>query len=372
MISKFREAYDNRHLIAREWKKSGRKVFGYFYSFVPEEIIYAGGILPVQLTESAERESTSKGETFLPEYFCDFVHSCLGQGVDGIYNYLDGIVIPDACVPFRTLAEVWDIHVKTPVFVYLNYPSEAYDGSRAFLLAEFSKLKKAVEKVSGKEVSAQYLRSAIEVYNENRNLLKRLYELRQKDNPPLSGSEFFEIFRAGLVIPKEEHNKMLKDLMSHLPAEGKRRTGKRLMISAPIFEEVTFDRPNFIRVIEELGGDIVTDDLTIGFRYYWALTKLQPNLMEGIVDRYLGKVPIAYKVTAQARAEMLLNEALKHKVSGAIFFIPKYCQSSNFHIPYIEEKFREKGIGTLQLESTSEMPEAPLRTRIQAFLEMLP
>lgn len=371
MISKFTEAYDNRHLLARKWKKEGKKIFGYLYSFVPEEIIYAAGIVPVQLTESEEKAATSKGETFMPEYFCDFVHSCLGQGVDGVYNYLDGIVIPDACVPFRTLAEIWNIHVKTPFFYYLSYPSEAYDGSRAFLLAEFSKLKKSIEKFCGKEISHQSLRSAIEVYNENRNLLKRLYELRQKNNPPLSGSEFFEVFKAGLVVPKEEHNKMLKELLTQLPAQGKKSAGKRLMVSAPIFEEVTFTRPNFIKAIEELGGEIVADDLTIGFRYYWEPVKVQPNLMEAIVDRYLGKVPIAFKIPVDVRAELFLNEALQHRVKGAILFIPKYCESSDFQAPLIEEKFKEKGIPTLELESTSEMPEPPLRTRIQAFLEML-
>lgn len=196
--------------------------------------------------------------------------------------------------------------------------------------------------------------------------------MRQKDSPPLFASEFFEVFKAGLVIPKEEHNRMPKKLIAELPAEGKKIAGKRLMVSAPIYEEVSFTRANFIKAIEELGGGVVADDLTSGFRYYWEPVKLQPNLMEALVDHYLGKVPIAYKMPAEVRAEMLLDDALKHKVTGAIFFIPKYCESSNMQAPYIEERFRGKGIATLELESSSEMTEAPIRTRIEAFLEMLP
>ncbi len=372
MISRFKETYANRHLIAHNWKKEGKKVFGYIYSFVPEEIICAAGILPVQLTETEERGTTSKGEIFLPEYFCDYVHNCLGQGADGIYSYLDGLIVPDACVPLRTLAETWDICVKTPFFYFLGYPSEAYEGSRAFLIAEFSRLQKAIENFTQTKISSPALRSAIEIYNENRNLLKKLYELRQKEDSPPSGSDVFEVFKAGLVMPKAEHNQMMKELLSQLSSQKRKTTARaRLFVSAPIFEECSFVRPNFIQIVEEMGGEVVCDDLVIGFRYYWETVQTDHNLIEALVDRYLGKVPIAYKIPAEVRAEMFLQEALKHRVNGAIFLLPKYCQSSYLQAPYLEERFREKGIPTLSLESTSEMPEAPLRNRIQAFLEML-
>jgi benzoyl-CoA reductase subunit C len=372
MISKFAEAYENRHQLARKWRKEGRKVFGYIYSFIPEELLYAAGIVPVQLTESEERGTTSKGETFLPEYFCDYVQSLIGQGVDGMYSYLDGLLVPDACVPLRALAEIWDLHVKTPFFHYLGYPSEAYEGSRAYLREELSRLRRALGEHCGKEISDAALRQAIEVYNENRSLMKKLYELRQKDNPPLSGSEVFEVVKAGLVIPKEEHNRMLQELLNQVSGEERKIEGKpRLMVSAVIFEECSFTRPNFIRIIEELGGEVVCDDLCIGHRYFWDLVATDTNPLDAIVDRYLGKVPIAYKIPAEVRTEIMLNEALKHRVQGLIIFLPKYCESSYFQAPYIEEKFEEKGIPALELESTAEMPEAPLRTRIQAFLEML-
>lgn len=377
MISKFKEAYDNRHLLARKWKREGRKIFGYVYSFVPEEIIYAARIVPVQLTETEEKAAIIKAETFLPEYFCDFVNSSLGQGVDGIYNYLDGIIVPDACVGLRRMADVWEVEVKTPFFYYLSYPSQgypslAYEVSRAFLLEEFSRLKKAIEKFRDQEISEGSLRSAIDVYNENRNLLKKVYELRQRDNPPLCCSEISEVFKAGLVLPKEEHNQMVKELLEQVSSQERESVGKvRLMVSAPMVEEVTFSRPNFIKLIEELGAEIVCDDFGIGFRYYWEPVELKPNLLEALVDRYLGGVPVAYKIPAELRAEMLLREALKYGVKGAIFFLPKYCYSSDLQAPYIEEKFNEKGIATLELESAADMSEAPIRTRIQAFLEML-
>ena len=93
--------------------------------------------------------------------------------------------------------------------------------------------------------------------------------------------------------------------------------------------------------------------------------------MEALVDRYLGKVPIAFRVPAELRAEILLGQAEKHRAKGARFFLPKYCQSEWLQAPYIEERFKERGIATLLLETAADRPEAPVWNRLQAFIEML-
>lgn len=372
LISPFTDVYENRHALARNWRQEGKRIFGYAYSLTPEELLYAAGIIPVHLTEGGEEgAATATGEVYLPEYFCDYVHSVLGQVAEGVYDYLDGVIIPEVSVPLRALAEVWEIRFKLAFFFYLNCPAKVTPGARRYFREELLRLKKKIEDFSGSEVSEKALASAIKAYNENRALLNQVYQLREQEKSPLSGSEFCEIVKAGLVSPKEEHNRMLRGLLEHLPGRERKSDGRvRLMVSTVVVEECA-GTPNFLRVIEEMGGEIVCDDLILGHRYFREPTPLQADLMEALVDRYLGKVPVAFKMPAKIRAEMLLQEALKHKVKGAIFFLPKYCQSTHLQMPYIGERFKEKGIATLVLESTAEMPEAPLRTRLQAFLEML-
>lgn len=372
MISQFKEVYENRHLLAKKWKQDGKKIFGYVYSFTPEEILYAADILAIHLTESEEGASASKGEVYIPDFYCDFIQSCFGQGIDGVYNYLDGVIFTDSCTALRTLAEVWQVKINTPFFFFLSYPSEANELSKTFLLAEFTRLKMAVEDFCNREISLDSLRSAIEVYNENRELLKRLYELRQREESPISGSDIIEVVKAGLVIPKEKHNQMLKELLRQIPNQRREVKGKaRLMVSLPIFEECAAARHSFIRKIEELGAEVVGDDLCLGPRYFWEPVTPISEPMEALVDRYLGKVPIAFRVPAELRAEILLSQAEKHRAKGAIFFLPKYCQSQWLQYPYIEERFKERGIATLLLETTADMPKAPVWNRLQAFIEML-
>lgn len=371
MVTEFREIFEKRHLIAEDWKQKGKKVFGYIYSFVPEELVYAAGILPVQLTEG-EPATVTTGEFYLPEFFCDFVHSCLGQGMEGKYEYLDGMIVPDACSSLRALGELWQLHIKTRFFYFLGYPCEANEVTRTFYLKELSRLRELIEDFCGTRISDKSLHQAIGVYNENRELLRRLYELRLKDSPPLSGSQIFDVVKAGLVMPKEEHNKMLKVLLAQLArVERKTKDKVRLMVSAFIFEECTRKELNFISLIEKSGAEVVYDDLTEGPRYFGQPVNPKLPPLEAIVERYLGNVPIPYRYSSELQAERHVYQALRYQVKGAIFFLPKYCFSSFFTQNLVEQKFKERGIPILTLESTADMSEGPLKTRSEAFIEMI-
>ena len=47
----------DHHQVAREWKaRNGGKVLGYLNPDIPEELIYAAGILPVRILGSHEQE----------------------------------------------------------------------------------------------------------------------------------------------------------------------------------------------------------------------------------------------------------------------------------------------------------------------------
>ena len=82
MIEKLKEWYEKRHEYAREWKsKTGRKVVGYFCTYVPEEILYAAGVLPVRILGSHEPQAVTEPHIF--GMFCPFCRDCLAQGLKG-------------------------------------------------------------------------------------------------------------------------------------------------------------------------------------------------------------------------------------------------------------------------------------------------
>ncbi|MFQ5827312.1 MAG: 2-hydroxyacyl-CoA dehydratase, partial [Dehalococcoidia bacterium] len=96
-MERFEEVAKSRHDYAREWKaRTGGKVLGYFCTYVPEEIVYAAGVLPVRILGSHEPQDVT--EPYLYGGFCPFCRDCLAQGLLGRYDYVDGVAIARSCV----------------------------------------------------------------------------------------------------------------------------------------------------------------------------------------------------------------------------------------------------------------------------------
>ena len=85
MASEFYQAYLNRHQLAEGWKQAGRKVFGYFCNYTPEEIVHAAGILPVRVRGSSE--NVDQADAHLPSFCCSYMRSALDQALKGRYGY---------------------------------------------------------------------------------------------------------------------------------------------------------------------------------------------------------------------------------------------------------------------------------------------
>ncbi|MFC1919260.1 2-hydroxyacyl-CoA dehydratase subunit D [Chloroflexota bacterium] len=373
IIPEFQKIYTNRHTIARNKKKEeGKKVAGCLYSLVPEEMVHAAGMVPIQVTEGEEGSSFISGRSLLPDFYCDFMHSCLGQVQDRSYDYLDALISSDGCGPMRELAGLWKLSSGVPFFMHLTVPRDNNAESRIFHKEQLTRLKIMLEDCSGNGISDESLRSAIEVYNENRRLLRELYELRLQDKLPICGSELLDVVKAGLVMPKDEHNGMVAELLKEVSSNtGKEKGEVRLMVSLLTFEECTSSSFNIVKMVEDLGSDVVYDDLCWGGRYSWDPVKQNGDPLEALTGSYIGRAPTAYKYSQTKRADKLLQEAERYRVDGAIFVIPLYCEAYCFQYAHISDRFKQQGIPNLLIESQAFMPVAPLRTRVEAFLEML-
>ena len=71
MIENFHDWANTRHEYAKAWKqRTGEKVVGYLCTYVPEEIIYAAGILPVRILGSHEPQGLT--EPYIFSMYCPF------------------------------------------------------------------------------------------------------------------------------------------------------------------------------------------------------------------------------------------------------------------------------------------------------------
>ena len=366
MVSEFYEKYRNRHQLAKEWKQSGKTIFGYFCGYTPEEIIYAAGIIPVRIRGSAENIDLS--DAHLPTYCCSYIRSSLDQALKGRYNYLDGTVIPKTCDMTRVLPSIWKRNVRPSYQYYLPLPGKRTDEAIEFLIPELRLFKESIEKYTDKKIGDDELKQAIKVYNENRLLLDKVAKLALRDEPPISGSQMFGILMAGLIMPKDEHNTMLRALLDNTPkGNGASKDRMRLMIVGNTFENI-----EMLQVIEECGGDVVIDDLDFGTRYYGTPVSENSEPIRAIAERYVGKVPCPCKHPTQPRMEHILKLAKDYRVKGVILVNQRYCDTHLYDRPWIESTLNENGLPVLIVDhSDIGWVGGKFKTMVQAFMEMV-
>ena len=366
MTDVFQEIVESRHEYARSWKaRTGGKVVGYFCTYVPEEVMYAAGVLPVRILGSHNPQDVT--EPHIYGMYCPFCRDCLAQALQGRYDYLDGLVMARSCIHMYQAFDSWQRHLPISFSHFLATPARpSLKGARPYWTDEVGEFKAALENWLGKEITAQALDGAIEVYNLDRDLMRQVYELRKGVAPPISGAEVMDMALAMLVMDKAEHCRLLQRTLKQA-SERKGEPGVRVMV---LGSEV--DDRELLGLIESLGCIIVTDDHCTGTRYFWSDVLPQDGGLAAIARRYLEKPPCPHReLVERVRFEHILGLARDYQVQGAFLIIQKFCEVHGFDVPAIQKLLQGQSIPSLVLEVDVTNPAGSFRTRIEAFVELL-
>jgi len=371
-LARFREVNDTFPKTAQvmDYKRQGRKVFGWFCTYVPEEIIHAAGALPVRIIGYPRETELEDGNAYLYINNCSFSRSCLQLGLRGGYDFLDGAVGGSTCDGARRLFDLWRRYIGTPFHHVFSVPRKYTPQAHDLYYHQVIQFKQHLEEFLGFQITDEALYRSIELYNESRALLKRLYDLRQSDAPPISGAETMEVLNASFRMPKELFNEHLKSLLDELAVSGNTHQGTaRLMLIGSVMTN-----PEFVGFIEEQGGLVVTDELCTSTRYWSDPVVLigdEPPL-KAIARRYLNNFPCARMFPSDERFNRILSLAHDFKVDGVISQIIRYCVPYAHDLPLLTEILKTQGIPTLALDvEYGTSGSGQIQTRVQAFLEML-
>ncbi len=352
----------------REHKKNGGKVFGWLCTYVPEEIIHAAGILPIRIVGYSFETELDDGNAYFYVNNCSFSRSCLQMGLKGEYDFLDGVVGGSTCDGARRLFDLWRNYIGTPFYHVLTVPRKYTERAHRLYYQEVLEFKEHLEEYLDFKISDEALLSSIKLYNKSRELLRRLYELRKLDNPPISGAETMEVLNASFRMPKEVFNEWLEKLLDELSSSKGAYSGRaRLMLVGSVLTNA-----EFIRSIEELGGLVVTDELCTSTRYWGDPVVLDRSPLEAIARRYLNNFPCARMFPSEERFRRIVDSTLDFKVDGVISQTVRYCVPYAHDLPLLTKRLNEHGIPILALDvEYGTSGSGQIRTRVQAFLEML-
>jgi benzoyl-CoA reductase subunit C len=374
LVEKYYQNYGSR---ARELKRQGKKIFGYLCAFVPLEVLTAAGFVPFRIKGDVN-EPITKADTEMETIVCPLVRSCFDMALKGKYEFLDGIVIPHACDSICRTYDIWKYTLNLPYSHLINMPHTTDEPSLDFYKEVLNTFRTSLGRFAGKEISDRELTQAIKLHNQNRAKVRELYELRKTSPPLISGAEVARVLVAAVSIPVEESIEMLGDVIEEVKQRRSVLAQKqaRIMVVGAQVDSVAF-----IKLIEDSGAWVVADDLCPGAREFFADVTVTTDPIDGIAERYLRKVKCGRTYREmKGNYEEYLEDRFGHmsqmikdfNVDGVVLYIYKYCDPFGFEVPQIKSYIEAKSTPVLYLEDEYSMSTiGRLRTRIQAFLELL-
>jgi len=380
-LSKAKEVYRNRSRRVKELKAEGKKVIGYPCVYVPIEMLTALDLVPYR-TYGDIREPVTEADRALPTSFCPIIRSCFDCALKARDDFLDGIIVAHSCDPQEKTARLWESYISYPYFHFMDIPGTVRPEAMEYFKGQLSDLKKTLEAFTVKELSSDRLKAAIQSHNKQRALVRELYELTKPEPPLISGTEILQVIKALMSLPVAEGNELLAQVIGEVKdrTDGPERKPVRLIIWSSTLDDVE------IMQIFETGANVVIDESCGGIRAFRAKVKLTDDPLDGLAQYYLAEITCArtfretvlgetrkdYLEDLEKRFGYLKDFALEWKVNGAIFLLVRYCDPFAFEVPSLKDYFDSIGIPSTYIEyDYAQGALAPLRTRVEAFLETI-
>jgi len=313
---------DTEVTTVKRWREAGGKVLGHFQVYFPEEIAHAAGMLPVKMFGASVE--TRIADSRFGSYLCSILKTCLEQVLSGRIE-LDMFVTHPICDAARNLAPIWGRNFDYPCqILYLpQNPNSSY--SVQYLKEEYERIQGIIEKASGTKVTDDALRNSIAIFNKNRALLRKLYDIKREKPWLITINEAYTLVAIGGMIPREEHNEILETV---IPLIEKRTARKQDRIRV-VFEGGFCEQPP-LDMLRTVGRScyVVDDDLLIGLRYLLEDVDVGNDPLNAMAEAYIHKStysPVQHDLR-KPKEKMLRDRVKNAEAEAVIITAAKMCE----------------------------------------------
>lgn len=341
-------AFDLHFTRAKNWKEEGddRVIVGYMPVYFPREIVHAAGGLPVGIFGGGDRKQIIKGDAFYQSYICHIPRSIIDLVLDHHTDHFDGYVFPSICDVIRNLSGIFKVNNIGKFVKYLDFPQNFLpEIGGVFYQQEMQHVLHYIKEINGKEVTTADLNHSINLFNKNRKLIARIYDIRQEYPWRMTMEELYYILRAGTVIPVEEHNEILEEVCRHIEQDiGELQDKVKVVVSGAFCEQPAI---GLIRAIEEAGCYVIDDDYMLGSRMILGdIDATTDHPLEAISNAYIHQSQLSSSIydVSNPKEYRLAKIVQDRGADGVIFASASFCDPSLLDAPIFQKAFDRLGI----------------------------
>ena len=367
-------AEDVSYPSVERWRQEhpGGHVVGHFQVYFPEEIIHAAGMLPVSVTGAGSKLEAKQADSHIGSFICSICRTSLELGFSGRVGFLDAFYTTPICDVARNLAGIWGRNFPGQTAEILYLPQNANSKQAiAYLRDEYARVMAELERIAGRPVTDSDLRSSIAIYNENRRLLRDLYRIKRETPWLLSTTEAYVLAKAGAVMPREDHNEILRSALAEIPERaGRKQDRVRVVFEGGFCEQPPLD---MLQLIEE-ACYIVDDDLLIGMRWIVEDVPETGDPLFALAESYLERSTYScvQHDDRKPKEEMLLRRVEESGAEAVILAAAKMCEPGLDEQVAYQKTLGEKEIPFLLLDFEEKMTAFErMRMEVETFVESI-
>ncbi len=366
--------------LVKKAQADGNYAIGYTCYHMPEVLLNVDKCFSVRM-RAPRSTSVDIATYYMSNYTCEFARSLLERGIEGGYQFLDGIAGVDACSAMNRCyehMEVLKINDKPHFFVThadIPYKIEDYTVDAMTTQMRLRVLDVMKEKL-GADTSDEALLKAVEEHNELCRIMTEIGDLRKQENPPVTGYEYHVLCLVSYACPTSYILSKLRETAEEIRERKPDKAPWYRARVAVVGSEI--DDLDFTRLVEESGAFVVADRYCYGSKPGREEIHIDPkkDILRQIVEHYMRTSECARYMSEEKitqRRETADYLAREYHADGIIFEQMKFCDFWAFERPLASHILQEEyGHPVLSIDRNYNVRgSGQLRTRFQAFVEAL-